>query len=114
MGIHVKKKVLVIDDDEDFGLALTYFFRDKPFQLILAYSFKEGMHILEKDRPEHVFLDNDLPDGMGWEKAEYLMARYPQVRLHLISALRLPTPSISVHSIQLKPIRLEDMLSLLV
>lgn len=113
-GMNIKKKVLVIDDDEDFGLALTIFFSDKPFRLFLAHTLLEGMVMLEKERPEHVFLDNRLPDGLGWDKAEFIMTQYPKVRLNLISALRPSRPSVAVHRIFQKPISLEDMLSCLV
>lgn len=106
-----RRKVLVIDDDEDFGLALTYFFEDKPFQLFLAHTLTSGLAILEQQRPEHIFLDNGLPDGLGWQKAEFIMATYPTVRLNLISALRVPRPLVPVHSIMQKPISLNDMLA---
>jgi DNA-binding response OmpR family regulator len=111
--MNTRKKVLVIDDDEDFGLALTFLFEDKPFHLLLAHTLSVGMTMLEKERPENIFLDNGLPDGFGWEKAEYIMGHYPGVRLILISALRMPRPSVSVHRILQKPISLDDMMACL-
>lgn len=113
-GMNTRKKVLVIDDDADFGLALTIFFNDKPYSLFLAHTLLEGMNLLEKERPGHVFLDNRLPDGLGWEKAEFIMTQYPKVQLNLISALRLSRPSMYVHRVFQKPISLDDMLSCLV
>lgn len=104
-----RKKVLVIDDDKDFGLALTYFFATKPYTLLLAYTLAEGMTAIEKERPDHVFLDNGLPDGEGWAKAEYIMAHYPQIQINLISAMRIPKP-ITVARILDKPISLNDFL----
>jgi DNA-binding response OmpR family regulator len=105
----------VIDDDEDFGLALTYFFADKPFQLFLAHTLSAGMALLQKELPDHVFLDNGLPDGLGWEQAAHIASSYPHIRLHLISSLGLPAPTVpvAVASILRKPIRLDDMLSCL-
>ena len=112
--MNTRKKVLVIDDDEDFGLALTYFFDDKPFSLFLAHTLSTGMFILEHERPEHVFLDNSLPDGSGWDKAAYIMTKYPRVKLNLISALHLPKPQVPVHRIFQKPVSLDELLSCLV
>jgi len=109
-----RKKVLVIDDDVDFGLALTYFFDDKPYRLFLAHTLSAGMFILENERPEFVFLDNGLPDGFGWEKAEYIMMKYPKVQLNLISALQAPVPLVKVNRVFQKPVSLEDMFSCLV
>ena len=108
-----RDKVLVIDDDIDFGVALTYFFADKPFQLFLANTMHDGMSIMESERPDHVFLDNGLPDGKGWDNAKAIMALYPDSRLNLISALRMLKPSELVHCILIKPIRLHDLLGCL-
>ena len=112
-GMSTRKKVLVIDDDVDFGLALTIFFDDKPFRLFIAHTLSEGMILLESERPEHVFLDNGLPDGLGWERAAFIMTQYPKVRLNLISALQMPRPAVIVHRILQKPFSLDDMLSCL-
>jgi DNA-binding response OmpR family regulator len=105
-----KRKVLVIDDDEDFGIALTIFFADKPYQLFLALTLAEGMVLLERERPDHIFLDNSLPDGQGWEKTEFILANYPKVQINLISALRIPRPSGAIVRVLDKPIHLNDML----
>lgn len=113
IGMKSKDKVLVIDDDIDFGVALTYFFTGKPFELFLATTMHEGMSILASERPDHIFLDNGLPDGMGWESAKAIMALYPASRLNLISALRMRKPSELVHCILIKPIRLQDLMGCL-
>lgn len=108
-----KKKVLIIDDDKDFGLSLKYFFADNNFELFLAYTLSDGMIMLEKERPDHIFLDNRLPDGSGWEKTEYILANYPQSHLNLLSALAVPKTSSSSFRIFEKPITLEEILSCL-
>ena len=72
------KKILIIDGDQHFGLAMKFFFAKKNFDLLLAYTLSEGMLILEREKPEYVFLDNHLPDGLGRGKSEYIQAQYPQ------------------------------------
>ncbi len=108
-----KKKILVIDDDEDFGLALTYFFADKDYELFLAYTIADGMTMLEKERPEYIFLDNSLPDGLGWGKTEFILKNYPLTHLNLLSALGVPKTSASTFRILEKPITLDEFLSCL-
>ncbi|CAN5249553.1 hypothetical protein BH09BAC3_BH09BAC3_19280 [soil metagenome] len=108
-----KKKILVIDDDEDFGLALSHFFEDKDFELFLAYTIADGMKILENERPEYLFLDNILPDGLGWGKTEYILKTYPQTHLNLLSASSVPKTSASTFRILEKPITLDEILSCL-
>jgi two-component system, OmpR family, response regulator len=36
--------------------------------------------------PDLVFLDNNLPDGLGWEISASLLQENPKVEIHLISA----------------------------
>ena len=108
-----KKKILIIDDDKDFGLALKYFFADKNFELIVAHTLTEGMVMLEKEKPEYLFLDNSLPDGMGWGKTEFILTNYPQTHLNLVSALDVPKTSASTFRILEKPVSMEEILSCL-
>lgn len=108
-----KKKILIIDDDKDFGLALRYFFADKNFELLVAYTLREGMEILEREKPEYVFLDNSLPDGMGWGKTEFILANYPLTHLNLVSALDVPKTSASTFRILEKPVSINEILACL-
>jgi DNA-binding response OmpR family regulator len=108
----VKKKILLIDDDKDFGLLLTGYFINKNFEVLLAHTLGEGMDIMEKERPEYVFLDNGLPDGMGWDKASYIQLKYPLSQLNLISAW-VPEASAGKARILEKPIRIKDLLACL-
>lgn len=106
-------KILLIDDDKDFGLILSYFFADKPFQFYVAHSLAEGMAMLEKIRPDHIFLDNGLPDGFGWEKTDFILDTYPLVQLNLLSALIVPINSTHTFRILEKPISTEKFMSCL-
>jgi DNA-binding NtrC family response regulator len=107
------KKILVIDDDKDFGIALKFFFADKDVELLLAHTLSEGMSLLEREKPEFIFLDNNLPDGLGWGKTEYILSHYPHIHLNLISALDVPKTSTSTFRILEKPVSLDEILSCL-
>ena len=108
----VKKKILLIDDDLDFGLLLTGLLANKDFVVLLAHTLREGMAIMEKERPEHIFLDNGLPDGLGWGKASFIRSRYPLAQLNLISAWVPDAPVSNVRILE-KPIRLDDLMACL-
>ncbi len=106
------KKILIVDDERDFGVLMTSFFLKKKFHVFVAYSIADGMDILEKEKPDFIFLDNNLPDGLGWEKTEFILHYYPQTQLHLISALAVPkTSSLSFH-ILYKPTIQEELIKL--
>jgi len=97
------KKVLVIDDEEDFGFLMTEFFSKKGFKVFLASSIAKGLEILESENPDFTFLDNNLPDGYGWSEAEFILMNYPHTRLNLVSALEVPKTSASSFQILYKP-----------
>ncbi|MEQ1585899.1 MAG: response regulator [Cyclobacteriaceae bacterium] len=80
------KRVLIIDDQMDFGFLMEAFFAHKGSTVFLANSMSEGLRILQEEAPDFTFLDNNLPKGFGWSKAEFIQASYPQTQLILITA----------------------------
>jgi DNA-binding response OmpR family regulator len=93
------KSVLIIDDELDFGVLMQKYFSARNFEVLIAHTLEEGMEILEKFKPEVVLLDNNLPDGLGWGKLQYILQAHPTVKLHLISALDVPKTSASTFRI---------------
>ena len=81
-----RKKVLVIDDEDDFGLLLKNYLSKKGFEVYISRTLREGMDAFENIRPDILFLDNNLPDGLGWEKTDYVMNKLPNIKCILISA----------------------------
>jgi DNA-binding response OmpR family regulator len=108
----VKKKVLLIDDDVDFGRLLAGFLANMNFEVLVAHTLGEGMTALERERPQYIFLDNGLPDGLGWSKASVIQSLYPLAQLNLISAW---TPEVPVANVRIleKPIRIDDLMACL-
>ncbi len=103
------KRVLIIDDEEDFGLLLKLFFEKKKFLVCVTYTIEDGMKALIEFKPDYVFLDNSLPDGNGWGKTEYILQNYPDCQLNLISAYRVPKTSAATFRILEKPITINDL-----
>lgn len=103
---------MLIDDDADFGRLLTGFLANKNFIVLLAHTLSEGMLAMEKERPEYVFLDNGLPDGLGWGKAVYIQSQYPLSQLNLISAWAREAPLSNLRILE-KPIRIADLMACL-
>src|SRR5688572_12380196 len=81
------KKVLIIDDEQDFCMLMKRFFSPKKYDVYVAHTIEDGLNLLDEHQPDIVFLDNNLPDGNGWEKADFILCNYPQTKLNLISAL---------------------------
>jgi DNA-binding response OmpR family regulator len=103
------KKVLIIDDEVDFGFLMKRFFKTRKYDVFIAHTMAEGIRLMEEERPEYVFLDNNLPDGLGWSQTENILLKYPQTQLNLISALDAPKTSASSFRIFEKPILMEEL-----
>jgi DNA-binding response OmpR family regulator len=108
----VKRKILLIDDDADFGRLLAGFLVNMDFEVLVAHTLGEGLAAMERERPEHIFLDNGLPDGPGWRKTTYILTQYPSAQLNLISAWHPEAPVSNVRILQ-KPIRIDDLMACL-
>lgn len=105
-----RKKVLIIDDEADFCMLLKTYFLRKEYEVYLSYSLSKGMQLLEQVKPDVLLLDNNLPDGLGWNKIEFILEHFPELDLHLMSAYYYSPPKIkdSVH-IWEKPLRLQEL-----
>ncbi|WP_333818949.1 response regulator [Ohtaekwangia sp.] len=82
------KKVLIIDDERDLCVLLKTYLVPLQYDVHLAYTLTEGIEKLESVSPDIVFLDNNLPDGLGWDKIDYIRARLPDSTINLMSAYR--------------------------
>ena len=103
------KKILIIDDEKDLGLILKNFFTKKKYEVYLSYTIEDGMKLMEEIIPDYILLDNNLPDGSGWGKTEYISKKFPAIELNLISAYHVPKTSATGFRILEKPISLEEL-----
>jgi DNA-binding response OmpR family regulator len=106
-----KKKVLIIDDEVDLCLLLKTYLNRRNYEVYYSHTLKEGMSQFNLVRPDILFLDNNLPDGIGWEKAAGLLEQYPELQVHLISAYQPNTPEKIASSFKVweKPLTLKDL-----
>jgi len=97
------KKVLIVDDEADFGFLMKEFFLKKDCEVFVANSIATGLGLLQQERPDYLLLDNNLPDGFGWSKTEFILTNYPKTNLILISAMEVPKTNSSSFRILYKP-----------
>lgn len=60
-------KILLIEDDKDLSLGLTYDLRAEGYQVYSARNLGEGMTILKEEEVDLLLLDGNLPDGDGFD-----------------------------------------------
>ena len=64
------------------------YFSNKNYEVFLTYTLQDGLQVLYEKRPDILFLDNNLPDGQGWEFIEEIVEKFPHIKIYLISAYR--------------------------
>jgi two-component system, OmpR family, response regulator len=81
-----RKKILIIDDEEDFCLLLKSFFKNTDVEIYAANTLDAGLKSMETFKPDILFLDNNLPDGLGWDQISIIINQYPSTEINLMSA----------------------------
>ena len=109
-----RKKIVIIDDEEDLCHLMKTYFLELNHDVFLANTLRSGLLLIKEVSPDVVFIDNNLPDGLGWEKMAYLMEEYPDCKINLISAYDYLPPDLKKresHTVNIleKPLRLNTL-----
>jgi two-component system OmpR family response regulator len=107
------RNVLIIDDEVDLCLLVKSHLRKQGYLISMAHTLENGILQLQLAKYDILLLDNNLPDGTGWSKAEYINHNFPGMNIILISAVStghefyqtLPFP----FRVMEKPIQLADL-----
>lgn len=65
--LQAKKKIVVVEDDEDFLTLVNMMLADENLEVIPALDGEAGLEAIRVYRPDVVILDLLLPDMNGWE-----------------------------------------------
>jgi len=84
--VMVKSKVLVVDDEVDYCMIMKEYFQSRNYDISLSYTLNEGLKSLEGFKPDILLLDNNLPDGKGWQQIDNILKKFPRIKIFLISA----------------------------
>lgn len=106
------KKVLIIDDETDLCLLLKGYFLRKGYEVFISHSLYDGIAAVEDIKPDILFIDNNLPDGAGWEKVPQISTAHPETFICLVSAFHPAPPHMPAnakYSLIEKPIGLADL-----
>ena len=67
-----RKKILVIDDEDDVRLLLTARLQRGGYEVVSAGDGREGVRLFYRDRPDMVILDVAMPEMDGWQVLQRL------------------------------------------
>ena len=103
---------LIIDDEVDLCLLIKSYLQRKGYNVVIAHSLTDGLSKAAEAQPQIIFLDNNLPDGLGWVAAPDIAKNYPSTYQYLISAYHPQPPEMPADAkftILEKPISFADM-----
>jgi two-component system OmpR family response regulator len=80
------KRVLIIDDETDICLLLSGLLRRLGYQPTCAHFIEEGRQCLHTQQFSAVFLDLNLPDGLGFDLLPIIKEDQIAARVIMISA----------------------------
>ena len=63
----MSKRILVIEDQEDNRRILRYLLRSAQYEVIEAVTGEEGVDLAERERPDLILMDIQLPGLDGYE-----------------------------------------------
>lgn len=111
----IRKTVVIIDDEVDLCNLIKRFILDlnSGYTVHLAHTLKDGFELIRQVQPDILFIDNNLPDGLGCEKLMEVHESLPNCRLNLISASQYLPADLLVRGFPVtiieKPLRLNHL-----
>jgi DNA-binding NtrC family response regulator len=110
-----KTKIVIIDDEEDLCFLLSNLLTAQGFEVNYFFTLSSGLEGIATIKPSWIIIDNDLPDGSGWEKTNLILDSIPDVNIIKISANPDSTRSnyeTNVHYL-IKPIHVNSIVELI-
>jgi DNA-binding NtrC family response regulator len=79
-------KILIVDDDVEFGIALSKALKGEGHETSTALSTPDGMEMLRKDKYDVVFADLSMPGENGLVLLEKSKKEFPDLPVVMITA----------------------------
>jgi len=81
----VDYSALIIDDDVDLCHLLSRVLACNKINVASAHSLEEAEKLLQKGKPKLIFLDNNLPDGLGIDFMKKIKAIDEEIKVIMIT-----------------------------
>ncbi len=108
----IKIKILIVDDEEDYCMIMKSYFEEKNYEVFLAHNLRDGLNLIKEKMPDILFMDNNLPDGEGWQHTDEIIKNNPSLNINLISAYKQKTKEFDSYSnvkVWEKPISMDSL-----
>lgn len=107
-----RRTVLIIEDEVELCELLKNYFIRKEYEVHVSHTLNGGTHMISSLHPDIILLDNNLPDGTGWNTAGNIITESPNSYIIFISGYHPVLPELpgNVHySILEKPISFRSL-----
>ena len=92
-AVYVRRRVLVVDDNQDLALSSSLLLELQGHEVAVAFDGRQALEVAREFRPEVALLDVGLPHIDGYELARQLRCEYgPEVLLIIITAYARDNP----------------------
>lgn len=81
-----RKRILILDDEKEICFLLSALLSQMGYVTEYAYSLEEGKNKFERGEFDLVFLDLNLPDGLGYSLVPKIRENNQSTKIVLISA----------------------------
>jgi signal transduction histidine kinase/ActR/RegA family two-component response regulator len=111
-------RILVIDDQAPVREMFRDMLASAGHEVYEAGSGPEGLELLERQRVDVVCTDLGMPGMTGWEVADRIKARWPEMKVALVTGwgARVEPDELEVHGVDLlitKPVEMKELLNTL-
>ncbi len=79
-------KILIIDDEPDLCFLLSNLLISQGYDVTYFHTLKSGIEAIKIINPQWLIIDNNLPDGLGWEKTDEILEINEHLHIIKISA----------------------------
>lgn len=78
--------IIIIDDEPDLCFLLSAMLSSYGYRVTYHHTLQSGIEAAVAQQPDWVIVDNNLPDGLGWEGANEILKIHENTHLVKISA----------------------------
>ena len=80
-----KKRILVIDDDNDFRSYVCDLLESRGYRVFAAENGKKGIEVLQKEKADVILVDMIMPEREGIETIMEVKLMYPHIKIIAMS-----------------------------
>ena len=113
-----KKKILVVDDSMTNLILLNGLLDEEGYEVLSTISAKQGLKIIETDKPDLVLLDLKMPDISGYDFLKMLYADKSNKTIPVIAVTAIQEEEsikesykLGVMDVILKPIQIDQLVT---